>query len=164
MGNSNFLVRNAAALTFKLEIDFCHCHHDKAMLLFMLVVLAHFIYWQESNHAMYHTPHQALAAFNEHPIENVHLLCGHGLRGRLHASVSRDSAFGSECCHAIVSTQILEVLLDNPCQAVLLSRVHGQNKETRKWKLANLFGSMVVTNRVLPLGFSSLGRPPNPTM
>jgi hypothetical protein len=105
MENSNFLVRNSAALTFKFSIDFCHCHHDKAMLLFMLVVLPHFIYWQESNHPMYHTPHQALAAFNKHPIENFHLLCGHGLRGRLHASVSRDSACGSKCCHAIVSTQ-----------------------------------------------------------
>jgi hypothetical protein len=46
------------------------------------------------------------------------------------------------------------VLHDNPGQTVLLSSVHGQKKETRKRKLANLFGSMMaVTNRVLPLRF-----------
>ena len=44
---------------------------------------------------------------------------------------------------------------------MILSRVHGQNKETRQRKLANLFGSMFVTNRVLPLGCSSVERPPN---
>ena len=79
-------VRNSTALTFKLEIDFWHCHHDKAML--MLVVLSHFIYWQENNHPMYHTLHQALAAFSKHPVENFPLFCGHGLRGRLHGELS----------------------------------------------------------------------------
>jgi hypothetical protein len=52
-------------------------------------------------------------------------------------------------------TETFGVPRDNPGQAVLLPRVSGQNKETTKWKLPNLFGSMVVTNRVLPLGFSS---------
>ena len=55
----------------------------------------------------------------------------------------------------------LELSNDNPGQAVLPPRVCGQNKETTKWQLPNLFGSMLVTNRVLPLGFSSMETPSN---
>lgn len=165
-------------------------HYDKAML----VVLSHFMYWQENSHPMYHTLHQALAAFDEYPVENFHSL----LRARTNATDSAEQislkAKEIDCCKqemqsfqsmfvppkkfhfsqksisnlkvkaAEFLTKKFEVLHDNPGQAVLLPRVRGQNKETTKWQLPNLFGSMIVTNRVLPLGFSSLDRPPNPTM
>ena len=43
-------------------------------------------------------------------------------------------------------TKKFRVLHDDPGQAVLLPRVCGQNYQTTKWQLPNLFGSMVVTN------------------
>ena len=47
-------------------------HYDKAML----VVLSHFMYWQENKHPIYQSLHQALAAFDEYSVENFHsLLC-----------------------------------------------------------------------------------------
>ncbi len=165
-------------------------HYDKAML----VVLSHFMYWQENNHPIYQTLHQALAAFDEYPVENFHSL----LRARTSASdnaeqislkakeidackqemqsfqsmfvpprkfhFSQKSVSNLKVKAAEFLTKKFGVLHDNPGQAVLLPRVRGQNKETTKWQLPNLFGSMVVTNRVLPLGFSSMETPPNPTM
>ena len=44
-------VRNSTSLTFKLEIDFWHCHHDKAML----VILSHFILLAREQPS--HVPH-----------------------------------------------------------------------------------------------------------
>ncbi len=165
-------------------------HYDKAML----VVLSHFMYWQENNHPIYQTLHQALAAFDEYPVENFYSL----LRARTSASdnaeqislkakeidackqemqsfqsmfvpprkfhFSQKSVSNLKVKAAEFLTKKFGVLHDNPGQAVLLPRVRGQNKETTKWQLPNLFGSMVVTNRVLPLGFSSMETPPNPTM
>ncbi len=43
-------------------------------------------------------------------------------------------------------TKKFGVLHDNLGQAVLLPRVCGQNYQTTKWQLPNLFASMVVTN------------------
>ncbi len=43
-------------------------------------------------------------------------------------------------------TKKFVVLHDDPGQTVLLPRVCGQNYQTTKWQLPNLFGSMVVTN------------------
>ena len=43
-------------------------------------------------------------------------------------------------------TKKFGVLHDDPGQAVLLPRVCGQNYQTTKWQLPNLFASMVVTN------------------
>jgi hypothetical protein len=37
-----------------------------------------------------------------------------------------------------------------------------QRKDLSKWLLTNQFGNQVVTNRVLPLGFSSVEKSPNP--
>ena len=43
-------------------------HYDKALF----IVISAFTYWQEKNHPMYHTPRQALVAFDEYPVENFH--------------------------------------------------------------------------------------------
>jgi len=32
------------------------------------------MHWQENDHPMYHTPRQALVAFDEYPVENFHSL------------------------------------------------------------------------------------------
>ena len=41
-------------------------------------------------------------------------------------------------------------------------RQQRQPKYVTKWLLPNLFGTQVVTNKVLPLGFSTVERSPNP--
>ena len=56
-----------------------------------------------------------------------------------------------------------ESLNHNPNMATLQPRVPRQPKQLTKWKLPNLFGDMVVTNKVLPLGYTSVGLAPNPT-
>jgi len=61
-------------------------------------------------------------------------------------------------------TEKIELLHNNPGQAVLQPRVNCQNKQVTKWRLPNLFGNKVVSNTVLPLGYTSVGSPPNPEM
>ena len=57
-------------------------HYDKALF----VVLSHFKYWQENKHPMYNTLCQALAAFDEYPVENFHSL----LQARTNATDNAD--------------------------------------------------------------------------
>ena len=52
MENSNFLVRNSAALTFQIRDWLLALSSWQGA---MLVVLSHFIYWQENKHPVYHT-------------------------------------------------------------------------------------------------------------
>ena len=54
-------------------------------------------------------------------------------------------------------TNKFETLHDNPNMAVELPRKPRQPKYMTKWKLPHLFGEKVVTNRVLPLGFTAVG-------
>ena len=56
-----------------------------------------------------------------------------------------------------------ESLNHNPNMATLQPSAPRQPKQLTKWKLPNLFGDMVVTNKVLPLGYTSVGLAPNPT-
>jgi hypothetical protein len=136
---------------------------------------------------MYNTLHQALAAFDEYPVENFRSL----LRARTNATDNTDQislkAKEIDTCKqemqpfqaifmptkkfyfskksidklTIKAAEFLakkfHFIHNNPSQAVLLPKVCGQKKETTKWQLPNLFGSMVVTNRVLPMVFH-LGR------
>lgn len=163
-------------------------HYDKALL----VVLSAFMYWQETNHPMFHTLSNALVAFDEYPIENFHSV----LRARTNSTdnadqVSRKAKEIDVCKHemhmfksnfvpprkldfsrksisklkvkaAEFLTKKFELLHNNPSQAVLIPRVRGQRKDITKWKLPNLFGNKIVTSKVLPLGFSSVESPPNP--
>lgn len=161
-------------------------HYDKAIL----VVLSHFMYWQENNHPMYHTLYQALTAFDEYPVENFHSLlrartnstdnaekislkakeidtCKHEMQSFQSTFVpskkfhfSRKSISNLKVKAAEFLTMKFEVLRNQPGQAMLLPRVRGQNKETTKWRLPNLFGSMVITNKLLPLGYSSVEKTP----
>ena len=165
-------------------------HYDKAIL----VILSHFMYWKEKSHPINNTLHTALAAFDEYPVENFHSLLRARTNATDNAEqvslkakeidackqdmqpfqamfvppkkfhFSRKSIAKLKVKAAEFLTTKFGVLHDNPGQAVLLPRVCRQNKETTKWQLPNLFGNMVVTNRVLPMGYSSVTRSPNPTM
>jgi hypothetical protein len=129
-------------------------HYDKAIL----VVLSHFMYWQENNHPMYQTLQQALAAIDEYPVdeypcrartsdsdnaEHISLkakeidACKHEMESfqsmfvpprKFHFSQKSISHLKVKAPEFL--TKKFEVLHDNPGQAVLLPRVCGQNKET----------------------------------
>ena len=49
-----------------------------------------------------------------------------------------------------------ELIHPQPGQATQQPRQHSQRKDLSRWVLPNLFGEQIVTNRVLPLGFSSV--------
>ena len=55
-----------------------------------------------------------------------------------------------------------EAIHSHPGQVTQQPRKHRQRKDLTKWLLPNLFGDEVVTNKILPLGFSSVERSPNP--
>jgi hypothetical protein len=165
-------------------------HYDKALL----VILSAFMYWEKNNHPMYNVLRQALVAFDEYPVENFHSVLRGRTNATDDASQISLKAKEIDACkqelHSFKSmvvppkkfnfsrktinklkvkaaeflTEKFGVLHNNPGQAVLLPRVRGQSKEISKWQLPNLFGDKVVTNRVLPLGFTSLERSPNPEM
>ena len=117
---------------------------------------------------MYNTC-QALAAFDEYPVDNFHSL----LWARTNATDNADQitlkAKEIDTCkqemqpfQAIfvptknfhfskksitkILTKKFGFLYNNPGQAVLLPKACGQNKQTIKWQLPNLFGSKVVSN------------------
>ena len=50
-----------------------------------------------------------------------------------------------------------------PGRACQLPRQPRHKKDLTKWLLPNFFGNQVITNKVLPLGFSSVERSPNPS-
>ena len=60
-------------------------------------------------------------------------------------------------------TQKFQDLYYHPGMAVQQPRACRLPKHTSKWKLPNLFGEYIVTNRVLPLGFTSVETPPDPS-
>ena len=55
-----------------------------------------------------------------------------------------------------------QAIHSHPGQAIQQPKQHRQRKDLTKWVLPNLFGDQVVTNRILPLGFSSVESSPNP--
>ncbi|XP_028405775.1 uncharacterized protein LOC114528351 [Dendronephthya gigantea] len=57
-------------------------HYDKALLVKLLA----FMYWKENNHPMFDTLNNALAAFDEYPIENFHSV----LRARTNSTDNAD--------------------------------------------------------------------------
>ena len=163
-------------------------HYDKALL----VILSTFMYWEKNNHPMYNVIRQALVAFDEYPIENFHSVlrgrtnatddanqislkakeidaCKHELHSFKSMVVppkkfnfSRKTIDKLKVKAAEFLTEKFRVLHNNAGQAVLLPRVKGQSKNISKWRLPNLFQDKVVTNRILPLGFTSMETYPKP--
>jgi hypothetical protein len=163
-------------------------HYNKALL----VSLSIFHHWQENSPTMYETLCNYLVTLDEYPVENFHSVlrgrtketdspdqiafkakeidaCKHMLQSFQSAFVpprkftfSRKKIDGLKAKAAEFLTNKFETLHDNPNMAVELARKPRQPKYMTKWKLPNLFGEKVVTNRVLPLGFTSVENPPNP--
>ena len=141
---------------------------------------------------MYETLRNYLVTLDEYPVENFHSVlrrrtketdsaeritlkakeidtCKHILQSFQSVFVpprkfnfSQKKIDGLKVNAAEFLTNKFETLHDNPNMAVELPRRPRQPKHTTKWKLPNLFGEKVVTNQVLPLGFTSVENPPYP--
>ena len=163
-------------------------HYNKALL----VMLSTFLHWEQNSITMFETIQRHLAAFDEYPVENFHSLlrrrtketdtadeiaakakeidaCKHELRSFQSAFVPpKKFNFSSKRINKLKmqAAEFLslkfELLFTHPNMAVEQPRAKRQSKNTSKWSLPNLFGKTIVTNRVLPLGFSSMENPPNP--
>ena len=163
-------------------------HYDKALL----VSLSIFNHWQENSPTMYEILCNYLVTLDEYPVENFHSVlrgrtketdspdqiafkareidaCKHMLQSFQSAFVPpRKFTFSRKKIHGLKAkateflTNKFEALHHNPNMAVQLPRKPRQPKYMTKWKLPNLFGDKVVTNQVLPLGFTSVENPPNP--
>ena len=163
-------------------------HYNKALL----VMLSTFLHWQGNATSMFETVRQHLAAFDEYPVENFHSVLRRRTKETDTADEIASKAKEIDACkhelHSFQSTFVpprkfnfsskrinklkakaaqfltikFESLFTHPNQAVQQPRVKRQPKHTTKWKLPDLFGEKIVTNRLLPLGFTSVENPPNP--
>jgi hypothetical protein len=163
-------------------------HYDKALL----IVLSLFEYWQDKDHPMHQTIKQFLVAFDEYPVENFHSVLRARTTETDTAEQIRVKAKEIDLCKkelhefqsafvppkkfnfsskridklkvraAIFLFKKFEAINLNPGQANQIPRQRKQRKDLTKWTLPNLFGQQVVTNRILPLGFSSVEESPNP--
>ena len=140
---------------------------------------------------MFDTIHQHLAAFDEYPVENHSVLrrrsketdtadeiaakakeidaCKHELHTFQSVFVPpKTFNFSSKRIHKLKAkaagflTLKFEMIFTHPNMAIEQPRAKRQPKHTSKWSLPNLFAEKIVTNRVLPLGFTSIENPPNP--
>ena len=163
-------------------------HYDKALL----IVFSTFKYWQEKNHPMHEIIKHFLAAFDEYPVENFHSVLRARTNEKDTAEQIQEKAKEIDACkkemHEFQSAFVppkkfnfsrksidnlkakaaeflftkFEALHLQPGRASQQPRQPRQRRDTTKWCLPNLFGNQVVTNRVLPLGFSSVEESPNP--
>ncbi len=154
-------------------------HYNKALL----VMLTTFLHWQGNATSMFETVRQHLAAFDEYPVENFLSVLRKRTKETDTADEIASKAKEIDACkhelHSFQSTFVpprkfnfsskrinklkakaaqfltikFESLFTHPNQAQ--PRVKRQPKHTTKWKLPDLFGEKIVTNRVLPLGFTS---------
>ena len=163
-------------------------HYNKALL----VMLTTFLHWQENATSMFETVCEHLAAFDEYPVENFRSMLRRRTKETDTAEQIASKAKEIDACnhelHSFQSTFVpprkfnfsskrinklkakaaqfliikFESHFNHPNLAVQQPRVKRQPKHTTKWKLPDLFGEKVVTNRVLPLGLTSVENPPNP--
>ena len=163
-------------------------HYDKALL----IVLTTFKYWHENKHPLHEVIHQFLVALDEYPVENFHSVLRARTKETDTAEQIQKKAREIDTCKKEMEefqssfvpprkfnfsrkridnlkTKAAEFLVNkfetihsHPGQATQQPRKHMQRKDLTKWLLPNLFGDEVVTNKILPLGFSSVERSPNP--
>ena len=162
-------------------------HYQKALLIAITTIRN----WKNTDHPMYQTMLKSLVAFDEYPVENFHSVlrartretdtaqqislkaeeidsCKHEMHSfkskfvpPRRYSFSRKSIDTLEVKAAEFLTNKFEQIMNQPNTAESLPRAHGQRRSICKWKLPNLFGASAVTNKILPLGFTS-ENPPNP--
>ena len=163
-------------------------HYNKALL----VALSTLKYWHENTHPMHLVIQQFLAAFDEYPVENFHSVLRARTKETDTAEQICEKAKEIDACKKdmqefqlsfvpsrkfnfsrkridSLKTRAAEFLVkkfeaihSHPGMASQQPRQQRQPKYVTKWHLPNLFGTQVVTNKVLPLGFSTVERSPNP--
>ena len=167
---------------------FCRRHYNKVLL----IMLSLFKHWKDNAHSMFETLRQYLVAFDEYPVENFHSIlrartntdsaeqialkakeidaCKHELHSfksvfvppkRFNYSAKGINALKTKAAKFL--TTKFECINNHPHMANQQPRVIRQPKNITKWHLPNLFAEKIVTNRVLPLGFTSVQQAPNPT-
>ena len=185
--NYNFYCKSLFRCWIMMMV-FCRRHYDKALL----VALSTLKYWDHNTHPMHQTVQQFLAAFDEYPVENFHSVLRARTNETDTAEQIRKKAKEIDNCkkelHEFQSSFVpprkfnfskkridnlkaraaeflvnrFEAIHSNPGMASQQPRQFRQRKIITKWLLPNLFGNQVVTNKVLPLGFSSVENSPNP--
>ena len=157
-------------------------HYNKAILITLSTIL----YWQQNSTSMFETICQHLPSFDEYPVENFHSVLRKQTKETDTADeISHKAKEIDACKHELHSFQTVfvpqrkfsysrkridclkvkaaefltlkfESIYNNPNMTVELPRARRQPKHTSKWKLPHLFGDKIVTNQVLPLGFTSI--------
>ena len=163
-------------------------HYNKALLITLSTIL----YWEENGNSMFETIRQHLPSFDEYPVENFHSVLRKQTKETDTADeISRKAKEIDASKHELQSFQSVfvpqrkfnysrkridslkvkaaefltlkfESIYNNPNMAMELPRAQRQPKHISKWKLPHLFSDKIVTNQVLPLGFTSIKNPPNP--
>ena len=156
-------------------------HYDKALL----ILLTKFEHLKAIDHPLFMVISQFLVAFDEFSVENFHSILRGRTKSTDNGTQIRLQARGIDACkHELhefnswfvpprkynFSTSKIKTLkfktseylvgkcktlLTSPVKAKMLQRTSHQRKDVTKWILPNLFGEDKVTNKVLPLGFSS---------
>ena len=164
-------------------------HYDKAPLVW----LSNILYWKTTNHPLYGVLTTHLQTVDEYGIENFHSILraqtnvintpDEITRKAREISATKDilrefktqfvpprtATFSHnqlkelkvKGAHFILET--FKSINDNPNQAKMLPRAPRQQKNVTRWSLPQIFGDVIATNKVLPLGFSALGNEPDPT-
>ena len=156
-------------------------HYDKALL----ILLTTFHHLRNINHPFLEIIKKSLVAFDEYPVENFHSIlrgrtkvtdtgekiclqareidaCKHALHEfkswfvpprRYNFSPSKIKSLKFKA--AVYLEKKFNDLLTSSVKAKKLQRLPYQRRYVSKWMLPNLFGETPVSNKVLPLGFST---------
>ena len=162
-------------------------HYNKALW----ILLTTFHHLREINHPLYHVMSRYLNAFDEYPVENFHSIlrgrtnstdtgeqiflkareidiCKHELHDfkswfvpqrTYNFSPKRIKMLKLKAAQFLVGK--FATLLNNRNQGRMIPRTTRQQSKVSKWILPNLFGDAIVTNKVLPLGYSDPGTLPS---
>ena len=182
------LYQDALLHCWVMFVVFGRRHYNKALLV-MLSLIQH---WQENSPSMSEVMRHHLAPFDEYPVGNFHsILRGRTKETDSAEQISMKAKEIDKCKHelhsfkatfvptkrfnfsskkinilkekaAVFLAKKFEILNSSQNMATLQPRARRQLKSTTKWMLPNLFGEKIVTNKILPLGFMSTDKAPNP--
>ena len=164
-------------------------HYNKALL----IMLSLFRHWEGNAHSMFETLRHYLVAIDEYAVENFHFIqrartnetdsadeiafkakeidaCKHELHSfksvfvppkRFNYSAKGINILTSKAAEFLATK--FKSINNHPNIATKQPRVKRQPKNVTKWHIPNLLGEKIVTNQVLPLGFTSVQQAQNPT-